>query len=147
MDPKLLRNVYVAYRTSLSEGTEVFHNNVRERWRRGDPEVVEAMKIWASYAEEGRRALEAGDHEKLGRLMDANFDLRARLYRISEGNLEMVRTARSVGATSKFAGSGGAVVGTYRDEEMFTALQSAMRQIGVAVVKPRIASTRHGGAE
>jgi glucuronokinase len=59
----------------------------------------------------------------------------------------MVRTARSVGATSKFAGSGGAVVGTYRDEEMFTALQSAMRQIGVAVVKPRIASTRHGGAE
>ena len=37
LDPKLLPNVYMAYRTSLSEGTEVFHNNVRERWRQGDP--------------------------------------------------------------------------------------------------------------
>ncbi len=28
MDPSLLPNVYVAYRTSLSEGTEVFHSNL-----------------------------------------------------------------------------------------------------------------------
>jgi glucuronokinase len=147
LNPDVLRNVYVAYRTSLSEGTEVFHNNVRERWRRGDPEVVEAMKKWASYAEEGRDALEAGDQEKLGRLVDANFDLRSRIYQISEGNMEMVQTARSVGATSKFAGSGGAVVGTYRDEGMFTALREAMQRIGVAVVKPRIAGPRTARAE
>src|SRR5215469_6856843 len=31
MDAGLLPNIYVAYRTSLSEGTEVFHNNLRER--------------------------------------------------------------------------------------------------------------------
>ena len=31
---RLLPNVYLAYRTSLSEGTEVFHSNVRDRWRR-----------------------------------------------------------------------------------------------------------------
>src|SRR3954465_9543067 len=42
IDAALLPNVYVAARTSLSEGTEVFHNNLRERWVRGDPEVVEA---------------------------------------------------------------------------------------------------------
>jgi len=36
MDAGLLPNIYVAYRTSLSEGTEVFHNNLRERWLR-DP--------------------------------------------------------------------------------------------------------------
>lgn len=147
LDPDLLRNVYVAYRTSLSEGTEVFHNNVRERWRRGDPEVVEAMKAWAGYAEEGRRALETRDHETLERLINANFDLRARIYRISEGNMEMVQTARSVGATSKFAGSGGAVVGTYRNESMFAALQAAMQQIGVAVIKPRIPTTRGRASE
>jgi len=41
----------VAYRTSLSEGTEVFHNNIRERWNRGEPEVVEAMRTWAGYAQ------------------------------------------------------------------------------------------------
>src|SRR6266403_2206047 len=43
LDPALLPNVYLAYRTSLSEGTEVFHTNVRQRWLSGDPEVVEAM--------------------------------------------------------------------------------------------------------
>ena len=62
MDPALLPNVYVAYRTSLSEGTEVFHNNLRERWRDGDPDVVEAMETWASYAEEGRDCLLQRDY-------------------------------------------------------------------------------------
>ena len=142
LNPALLSNIYVAYRTSLSEGTEVFHNNVRERWRRGDRDVVDAMKQWASFAEDGRKALLAGDRQTLDRLIDANFDLRARIYRISDGNLEMVRVARSVGATSKFAGSGGAVVGTYRDDAMFDRLQAALREAGVAVVKPRIAASQ-----
>ena len=31
LDPSLLPPTYLAYRTSLSEGTEVFHSNVRER--------------------------------------------------------------------------------------------------------------------
>src|SRR5690349_7249660 len=57
LDPGLLPKLYVAYRTSLSEGTEVFHSNVRERWRSGDPVVVGAMQTWASYAEQGRKAL------------------------------------------------------------------------------------------
>ena len=61
LDPGVLPPVYLAYRTSLSEGTEVFHNNVRERWRQGDPEIVSAMETWARYAEEGRTALLAGD--------------------------------------------------------------------------------------
>jgi len=63
LDPAQLPQVYLAYRTSLSEGTEVFHANVRERWLRGDPEVVEAMRTWASYAERGRAAMQAGDYE------------------------------------------------------------------------------------
>src|ERR1043165_6176576 len=56
MDAGLLPKIYVAYRTSLSEGTEVFHSNLRERWHRGDPDVVNAMKTWAGY-EEGRACL------------------------------------------------------------------------------------------
>src|SRR5579864_5413512 len=79
MDPALLRNIYVAYRTSLSEGTEVFHNNIRERWRLGDPEIVSAMKTWASYAERGRQALLDRDYETLDQLIDANFDLRCKI--------------------------------------------------------------------
>ena len=138
LDPGLLPKVYVAYRTSLSEGTEVFHNNVRQRWLAGDPEVVEAMKIWAGYAEQGRAALLARDYTKLDELINANFDMRRKIYSISAGNLEMVDTARTVGATSKFAGSGGAIVGTYTDESMYQKLQKVLSGIGVAVIKPRI---------
>jgi glucuronokinase len=138
LDPGLLPNVYLAYRTSLSEGTEVFHTNVRERWLAKDPDVLEAMKTWASYAEQGRAALLARDYAKLDSLINANFDVRTKIYPIGEGNLEMVRTARSIGATSKFAGSGGAIVGTYTDEGMYQELQQALKAIGVAVIKPRI---------
>jgi len=138
LDPALLPPLYVAYRTSLSEGTEVFHNDIRQRWRAGDPEVVNAMRRWADIAAEGRQALLEGDRGKLDRLIDENFDLRARLYRISEGNLQMIRLARQAGATANFAGSGGAIVGTYRDEATYERLVAALREAGVAVIKPRI---------
>ena len=138
LDPGLLPKIYVAYRTSLSEGTEVFHNNVRERWRAGDPQVVEAMKAWARYAQEGRDALVERDYQTLDRLINANFDLRAQIYRISDENLEMVQTARRAGATSNFAGSGGAIVGSYQDEAMYRNLVSAMEAIAVAVIQPQV---------
>lgn len=136
LDPGLLPNVYLAFRTSLSEGTEVFHNNVRERWRAGDPQVCEAMKTWAAYAEEGRAALLERNYSRLSELIDANFDLRGKLYRISEGNLEMITAARKAGASANFAGSGGAIVGAYRDEKMYADLERSMSAIGVGVVKP-----------
>lgn len=138
IDPGLLRNVYVAARTSLSEGTEVFHSNLRERWRAGDPEVVGAMKTWASYAEDGRECLRQGDYARLRQLIDANFDLRAKIFRLDRGNLEMVHAARQAGASANFAGSGGAIVGTYDDEAMFQRLTDAMKPLGVSVVKPKI---------
>jgi glucuronokinase len=138
LDPALLPNMYLAYRTSLSEGTEVFHNNVRERWRQGDTKVVTAMKTWASYAADGRQALLDGDHKRLNELIDANFDLRSDLYGISPGNMEMINAARRVKATANFAGSGGAITGCYRDESMYQKLVEEMRPLGVAVVKPRV---------
>ena len=138
LDPDLMPNVYVAYRTSLSEGTEVFHGNLGERWRRGDPQVVEAMKTWAAYAAEGRECLLRRDYRRLGELIDANFDLRASIYPIDRGNLEMIYTARKAGASANFAGSGGAIVGTYTGDAMFARLADSMKAIGVAVVQPKI---------
>ena len=138
LDPAQLPQVYLAYRTSLSEGTEVFHSNVRERWLRGDPEVVEAMRTWASYAERGRAAMQTGDYDTLDRLIDANFDLRAQLYDVGEGNLRMIRAARRVGATANFAGSGGAIVGSYKGRHMYDDLVAAMGPLGVAVIQPVI---------
>lgn len=138
LDPALLQDIYVAYRTSLSEGTEVFHNNVRERWRNKDPEIVGAMETWASFAEEGRAALLNGSRSRLHELINANFDLRARIYKLDQGNLDMIHRARAVGASANFAGSGGAIVGLYEGEDMFQRLVSTLREAGIAVIKPQI---------
>jgi glucuronokinase len=100
--------------------------------------VVEAMRSWASYAEQGRAALLNRDYDTLNQLINANFDLRARIYDIGRGNLQMIQTARQAGATSNFAGSGGAIVGSYKDQRMYEALVAAMRPLGVAVIQPRV---------
>jgi glucuronokinase len=138
IDPALLPPLYVAYTTKLSEGTEVFHNDIRSRWENGDPEVRAAMRTWAALAAETRELLLAGRGREIGPLLDANFDLRKKIYRISEGNLRMVEIARSLGASAKFTGSGGAIVGTYRDETMFRALAAALAPEGIEVIKPDI---------
>lgn len=138
MDPAALPNLYIAYRAGLSEGTEVFHNNIRGRFAAGDGEVVSAMRQWAQIAEDGRQALLDGNAAGLDALIDANFDLRARIYRIGEGNLAMIRAARETGATAKFAGSGGAITGTYRDAAHFEALREALAAAGAVVIRPEI---------
>jgi glucuronokinase len=136
LDPGLLPPLYVAYRTDLAEGTEVFHNDIRGRYNRGEPEVVNAMRYWADLAEEVRALLIAGRGREIGPLLNRNFDKRREIYRISEGNINMVEAARSVGASAKFTGSGGAIVGTYQDEAMYTRLVEALRPLGVDVLKP-----------
>lgn len=138
LEPALLPNVYLAYRTSLSEGTEVFHTNVRERWNSGDAGVRGAMEEWASYAVRGREALLTGDVAALGKLIDANFDLRQKIYTISPGNLEMIQTARSLGATSNFSGSGGAVTGTFEDDRMFARLEKSYAPMGIKLIRPKV---------
>ncbi|MCB1091930.1 MAG: GHMP kinase [Verrucomicrobiae bacterium] len=136
--PSLLPPLYVAFHHHLSEGTEVFHNDIRGRFNRGEREVVDAMQQWAELAQQTRDLLLAGRGSEIGPLLDANFDLRKRLYRISDGNLRMVDAARSVGATAKFTGSGGAIVGTFEDEAMFDRLTAALDPLGMTVIKPII---------
>ena len=42
----------------------------------------------------------------------------------------MVEAARDIGASAKFTGSGGAIVGTYEDEAMFQKLEASSRAHG-----------------
>ena len=70
--------------------------------------------------------------------MDRNFDLRSNIYRISEENRRMISTARSVGASAKFAGSGGAIIGVYEDDKMYGKLERKMARIGCTVIRPMI---------
>ncbi len=138
LDPALLANLYVGYRTNLSEGTEVLHNDLRQRFESREPAVLEAIQAWAEMAEAGRRALVEGDVEQVGALMDANFDLRARTCRVLPENMQMVEAARRTGATAKFAGSGGAIIGTYRDETHFDRLRKTLNRLDIKVLRPQV---------
>jgi glucuronokinase len=138
LDPALLPNVYVAFTHKLSEGTEVFHNDIRGRWNRNERDVVSAMYQWANLAQRVRDMLIEGRGREIGPLLNENFDLRRRLYKISQGNLDMVETARDCGASAKFTGSGGAIVGTYEDDAMFERLRSALEPQQVTVIKPQV---------
>lgn len=141
IDPELLPPLYVAYRTDLAEGTEIFHNDIRGRYRRGEPAVVAAMEFWAGLTNQVRDLLLKGKGRSIGPLLNANFDRRREIYDISPGNLRMVEAARSVGASAKFTGSGGAIVGTFEDPAMFAALEARMQSLNVKVVRPIIQPT------
>ena len=140
LDPALLPPLYLAYSAKVSEPTEVFHNNLRSRYEQGVPEVVAAMTRFAELALLARKALLAGDYATLGELMNANFDLRRSICRIPAGQLEMIDRARAAGATAKFAGSGGAILGTYPDQSTYQRLSTSLREIGCHVLRPIIAA-------
>ena len=141
LDPALLPPLYLAYHDALSEPTEVFHNDIRARFDRGEEQVVAAMQHFAALAVSARAALLARDADSLGRLMNENFDTRRRIYNLPSWQVQMVETARCCGASAKFAGSGGAIIGTYRDEAMFEDLRQALGAINSRVIKPHVTST------
>jgi glucuronokinase len=138
MEVRLLPPLYIAYREDLSEISGKAHNNVRERFNLGDKKVVAAMRYWANLTDKVRDVLVKGETEKLGSLLDKNFNKRRSIYRISKGNLHMVETARALGAGAKFTGSGGAIVGTYKDRKMFNRLKKELGKMGVRIIKPRV---------
>jgi glucuronokinase len=138
MDPALLPPLYVAHHETLGEPTEVFHNNIRERFNRGDPAVVGAMTCFAGLAASGREALLARDAGRLGQLIDANFDTRRSIYQLPHWQVDMVETARRAGASAKFAGSGGAILGTYDSEVMFANVQASLAATGCRTIKPKV---------
>jgi glucuronokinase len=142
LDPGVLPKLYVAYREDFGEPTEVFHNNIRERFERGDAEVASAMRYWAGLTDKTMRYLVDGRTEKIGELLNANFDRRRKIYQLSKENLKMVETARSTGASAKFTGSGGAIVGTYQDEQMFQQLKNKLLKLKIKTIKPKIVSPK-----
>lgn len=140
MDPKDLPPLFVAFHDNLAEGTEVTHNDLRGRFNRGEPQVLAAIKRWAELAQQAHDLIMAGRGGEIGPLMNANFDLRASLLTISPGNRQLVETGRRLGAATKFAGSGGAVVGCYDgDPERLHRLSAAYAAMGAKLIVPEIA--------
>jgi glucuronokinase len=138
IDPNLLPPIYLAYVADLSEISGIAHGNLRGRFQAGDQKVIEAMAYFAERADLAKECLIGHHPEEFASIMNDNFDKRREIFPISRMNLEMINLARSVGASAKFSGSGGAIVGTYEDERMFKKLKEVLKEIDAIVVKPEI---------
>jgi glucuronokinase len=136
LDPALLPPLYLAYSADASEPTEVFHNDIRGRFNRGEPAVVKAMERCAVLAAQAREALLLGDPMQFGQCIDENFEQRRSIYQLPARQVEMVEIARRCGASAHFAGSGGAIIGTYRDGPMFNELTIRLGNAGCRVLNP-----------
>jgi glucuronokinase len=113
-------------------------NDIHARFALGDQEVLDTLAEIASLADEGKKAIESHNYHVVHELINRNFDLRKRIMNISDQNQEMVTVARNCGASAKFPGSGGAIVGTYPDERVLKKLVIEMNKMKVRVFKPFI---------
>ena len=136
LDPTLLPPLYVAYSADDSEPTEVVHNPLRARFQAGDPAVLAAMLKFAALAALARESILQRETARLSTLMDENFNTRRSICQLVPKHLEMIEVARRVGASAKFAGSGGAIVGIYSAEAMFERLKNDLGAIGCQVIQP-----------
>jgi len=147
LDPGKLPPLYVAHSAELGEGTEVPHSDLRKRFEAGDRTVHRAMREFAELTDRFRAALEAGRTGELHALMNRNFDLRASIVPISEANWRLVNTARNAGASAKFCGSGGAIVGICEGEQLFRELSAALAGIGAVTVRPIVTAPASEGPQ
>lgn len=138
LDPCVLKNLYISYDPLRAEVSGVYHQKLRVLFEEKKPDILAAMKDFAGLAQQARDAIVTGRLDQLPALMNANFDLRDRIFNVAEPNRCMVMTARSVGCSAKFAGSGGAIIGMYEDEDQYQRLVQEMTSIGCTTIKPSL---------
>ncbi|NLF17422.1 MAG: GHMP kinase [Lentisphaerae bacterium] len=139
VEARLLPRVYLSYDPDRAEFSGIYHRKLADAAVHDQERIGAAMKEFADIAQRGFEALQTGRQQDLPELINANFDLRNRVFKVSDANARMVAEARAVGASSKFAGSGGAIVGTYEDDAMYEALQARLAGIGCRTIRPLVA--------
>jgi len=138
LDAAQLPKLFIAYRVDMSKVSGFVLNDVRVRYEKGDAGVLEILKEIAACAEQGKTAIENGDIKKLAGLMNRNFDLRSRIMNIREEDKKLVEAARACGASAKFAGSGGSIIGIYENDEMLNRLKVELHKLKARVINPYI---------
>jgi glucuronokinase len=136
LHPNLLPPLFLAYKEGLGKVSGHALNPITVGYEQGERLVLDCLNRIAQIAEEGKQALLNRDFDHMFALMNENFDQRSKIMPISEGNREMIDTARRLGASAKFAGSGGSIIGIYKDDDMFEELVAALKKIDATVIKP-----------
>ena len=134
LDPAVLPPLFVAHTASAPRSSGEVHGDLRRRFERGDPRVVEALTEVAALAEAGRGCLLDGDHDRLGELMAANVAARARMIELDPRHLRLIEISRALGAPANYAGSGGAIVGIVPEGPRADELRDAFATAGCELV-------------
>jgi len=137
-----LPRLYLAYDPNRAAFSGIYHRRLRVLFEEKKTDIISAMSEFADIAQKGYDALMAGKPQELAGLINANFDLRNRLFDVGEQNARMVTQARRAGASAKFAGSGGAIIGAYEDERMYRLLRKHLAEIECKVLRPCIPAGR-----
>lgn len=138
LDPSSLPPLYLAWRQSSSEPTEVFHNDLRARYDANDAAVVGAMRAFADLTDTATQAIEIGDNTALAMSMDSNFNLRQSICVLNPRHVDMIEAARSVGASAKYAGSGGAIIGICDSDDVYAQLEHVLGALDCDIIRPAI---------
>jgi len=136
LDPPKLPPLYLAYDPDRAQISDIPHRNLRALFNRGDKTVLDAMQKFRDLTDRGKAALLNGDWQGLHNVVNENFDLRRTIMNIAPENLRMVEVARSVGASAKFAGSGGAIIGLYHGARQYQELVDSLGGIRCTVLRP-----------
>jgi glucuronokinase len=138
LDPRLLPRLYIAYKTNLGKVSGAVFNDLKARYEKGEERALSSLNRIAALTEEGKEVIENRDYIRLSQLMNENFDERQKVMNISDSNMELVHTARECGASAKFTGSGGSIIGIYKDDDMLKKLIIQLKAINARVIKPHI---------
>lgn len=138
LNPPQVPPLYVAFDPGRAEISDIPHRNLRALFDKGDNAVVKAMQSYRQLTDAGRIAIMKSDWAELDRVINANYDLRRTIMNIAPENQRMIDVARAAGASAKFAGSGGAIVGLYKDGRHYQKVCDALAEIRCTVFRPII---------
>ena len=135
------QNLYIAYMDGVPEGSEIIHNDLRSRFDQGEEKVHRVMQDLSALTTLAKNKL-ANERERraLGPLIDRNFDLRQSICQIAPAYLNLIQMARKAGASAKFTGSGGTIIGQYTSEEAYQRMGEQFSKNNIHIFKPTIVS-------
>lgn len=126
--------LFLAYRESAAQPSDQFHRRLRQRYEDGDSTIRDLLHHLAGLALEGEAALRWSDSDRFADLIGENMRLRRQLGPVPAHQIELIDLAESCGANATFAGSGGAIVGAYKDDDHLARLQTALGSVDAVVI-------------
>lgn len=147
LDPGGLPPLFVAHLASAAEPSHEFHSRLRARVEAGDRAAAAGLEELAASAERARAAARACDGDAVATELRVTYEARRRLAPLDPRHVELVEIAERCGSEANFSGSGGAVVGRYRDDAHLAELERAYAEAGCELLRCSAAPTAGGDGD